>query len=60
MQVKYVDCHDDFVDDSTKAFVRREMMPDYMFLTAPGLRQLSSCLAPTLDVLLPRKEHQEL
>ena len=55
-----MDCHDDFVDDSTKAFVRREMMPDYMFLTAPGLRQLSSCLAPTLDVLLPRKEHQEL
>ena len=58
-QVKFVNCHDDFVDVSTKAFVRREMMPDFMFLTEPGLRQLTSCLAPTLDALLPRM-HEEL
>ena len=53
LQVKFVDCHDDFVD-STKAFVKREMMPDFMFLTEPGLRQITRCLAPTLDALLPK------
>jgi hypothetical protein len=59
LQVKFVNCHDDFVDESTKAFVRREMMPDFMFLTEPGLRQLTSCLASTLDEILARK-HEEL
>mmetsp|Transcript_20608 Transcript_20608/g.45136 ORF Transcript_20608/g.45136 Transcript_20608/m.45136 type:complete len:310 (-) Transcript_20608:349-1278(-) len=54
-QIKFLDCSEFFVDEAYKAFVKRDLLPDFLHLNEQGHQKWAQCLHPVLAEQIPSK-----